>query len=312
MKIIRLVHPHSLNKAELEPTVIALGFFDGVHLGHQEVIGTAKKKADELGYQSAVMTLDPHPSVAFSKRKKDAKYITPIQKKIKCMEALGIDVLYIVEVNENFAALQPQDFVHQYLVGLHVKHVVTGFDYSYGKSRQGTTKTLLLHGKGEFALTTIGEMTRDGEKISSSKIRELLATGKVDEIEGILGRVYTVEGVVIHGDERGRTIGFPTANIDVDKEQLLPICGVYGVRIKVKGTWYEGICNVGDNPTFTDEKQLKVEVYIFDFQQFIYGEHVEIEWHFFIREVKKFESVEQLIEQLTLNSETAKQYFAKV
>lgn len=311
MKTVHIVHPHCLNKEELDATVMALGFFDGVHLGHQKVIKAAKKKADEWGYQSAVMTFDPHPSVVLSKEKKEASYITPIHKKIKCVEELGIDVLYIVKFDKNFADVQPQDFVDQYIIGLHVKHVVAGFDYSYGKFRKGTMETLPLHGRGEFTQTTIGKMENDGEKISSTKLRELINNGKVAEIPKILGRIYTVEGVVVHGAERGRTIGFPTANILVDREYLLPPGGVYGVRIKVRDKWYEGMCNIGNNPTFTDEKRLKVEVYILDFQDSIYDERIEIEWYFHIRDEKKFNDVEQLIEQLTLNKERTRQYFAK-
>lgn len=311
MNVVRIVHPHSLKKAEQVPTVMALGFFDGVHLGHQEVIKTAEKKADEWGYQSAVMTFDPHPSIVLSKEKKEAAYITPIHQKIKHMEELGVDVLYIVKFDQDFADLSPQEFVDQYLIGLNVKHVVAGFDYSYGKFGAGKMESLSLYARGEFTQTTIAPMLNVDEKISSTRVRELIAKGQVAEIPQILGRPYLVDGIVVHGDNRGRQIGFPTANVQVSEGYLLPPVGVYGVRMKVSDTWYEGMCNVGYNPTFTDSRNLKVEVYILDFQQSIYGEYVEIQWYFHIRDEKKFDGIEALVKQLTFDREQTKQYFAK-
>ncbi|WP_243523848.1 bifunctional riboflavin kinase/FAD synthetase [Bacillus pseudomycoides] len=310
MKIIHLTHPHKQNKIELPPTVMALGFFDGIHLGHQRVIRTAKKIADERGCKSAVITFHPHPSVVLGKKEAHVEYITPLCIKGKVIADLGIDMLYVVKFDESFAGLLPQQFVDEYIIGLNVKHVVAGFDYSYGRLGKGTMETLPFHARGEFTQTVIEKVEFQEEKVSSTALRKLIRNGEMEQIPSILGRAYTVEGMVVHGDKRGRQIGFPTANVALSEEYLLPPVGVYAVRLKVHDEWYDGVCNIGYKPTFKeDERQLSIEVHLFHFNEDIYDQIVAVEWHMRIREEKKFNGIEELVAQIAKDKITAQEYF---
>jgi riboflavin kinase / FMN adenylyltransferase len=312
MEVIYLEHPHQLSN--MPPLSCALGFFDGVHLGHQKVILEAKKQAQLLGIKSAVMTFFPHPSVVLGKNVQHIQYISPLKDKEKLISNLGIDYLIIIHFTLEFAHLLPQQFVDQYIIGLNVKHVVAGFDYSYGKFGKGTMETLPFHSRNQFSYTVIEKLTNKGEKISSTLVRSYINEGKVDLLDSLLGRYYQTGGVVIHGDKRGRTIGFPTANIDVIADYLVPPLGVYAVRIQVKQKWYEGVCNVGYKPTFKFEKSAKpsIEVHILDFDEDIYGQTVQIEWHKYIRKEQKFNGINELINQIQNDKETAIQYFQNV
>ncbi|WP_459499855.1 bifunctional riboflavin kinase/FAD synthetase [Bacillus sp. C1] len=311
MKLIHLTHPHEQNKVELPPTVMALGFFDGIHLGHQRVIRTAKKIADERGYKSAVITFHPHPSVVLGKKEAHVEYITPLSIKEKVIADLGIDMLYVVKFDELFAGLLPQQFVDEYIIGLNVKHVVAGFDYSYGRLGKGTMETLPFHARGEFTQTVIEKVEFQEEKVSSTALRKLIRNGEMEQIPSILGRAYTVEGTVVHGDKRGRQIGFPTANVALSDEYLLPPVGVYAVRLKVYDEWHDGVCNIGYKPTFKEEeRKLSIEVHLFHFNEDIYDQVVAVEWHMRIREEKKFNGIDELVAQIEKDKKTAQEYFS--
>lgn len=307
LETIILSHPHQLRKENLKETVVALGFFDGVHLGHKQVISTAKQLAKQKEMQCAVMTFSPHPKEVLRADQGPLDYLSPMPEKIKLISQLEVDILYVIEFTREFANLTPQQFVDDYLIGLNVKHVVAGFDYSYGKLGKGTMETLPFHSRNAFTQTTISKVEKDHEKISSTNIRKLLEKGKVAQIPPVLGRYYEVVGIVVHGEKRGRTIGFPTANINTDR-YLLPIIGVYAVCVKVKGRTYEGVCNIGYKPTFHGEnKSFKsVEIHLFDFDQDIYDEEVAIQWIEWIRSEKKFDSIEQLISQIQEDKAKAK------
>ncbi|KIL80623.1 Riboflavin kinase [Bacillus badius] len=312
VKVYMLHHPHSLQKENLPSLVMALGFFDGVHTGHQQVILAAVEKARNQGMKSAVMTFDPHPSVVLGNKHKQIKYITPIGEKVKRIEALGADYLFVVRFTSDFAALEPQQFVDQYVIGLHVKHVIAGFDYTYGRLGKGTMETMPFHSRGTFTSTIIDKWEYHQEKVSSTKIRQLLREGNVEEAAGLLGRPYEVQGTVIHGDKRGRKIGFPTANVEVEEDYLIPETGVYAVRLKVKEEWHDGVCNIGYRPTFKhpDEHSLSVEVHIFDFDRSIYGEEVAIKWYARLRGEEKFNGIEALVAQIDKDKQSAAAYFA--
>lgn len=313
VELIKLNHPHSYKKEEFSPQVMALGYFDGVHLGHQEVIKKAIGIAAEKGLKSAVMTFDPHPSVVLGKSVQHVEYITPIEEKIRIMENLGVDRLYIVHFTREFANLLPQEFIDDYIIQLNVRHVVAGFDYSYGKMGKGTMETLQFHSRGLFEYTVVPKLTVAGEKVSSTLIRSDLREGKVDSIPVLLGRSYSTSGVIVHGDKRGRTIGFPTANVDVSEDYILPSTGVYAVKIFVAGEWHRGVCNLGYKPTFNNDKPAKpiAEVHIFDFKQDIYGQVAVVEWHYKIRDEQKFSGIDALVAQIEKDKQTALQYFEK-
>jgi riboflavin kinase/FMN adenylyltransferase len=311
MKTVWISHPPSVKKSELPPTVMALGFFDGVHLGHQKVIQTAKKIAEEKGYASAVMTFHPHPSVVLGKSEQHIRFITPLKEKEKWIEKLGIDYLYIVEFTPSFAELLPQQFVDQYIIDFHVKHVVAGFDFTYGRLGKGTMETMPFHSREQFTQTVVPKQTFGDQKVSSTYIRHLLKEGEVEKLPFLLGRFYTLTGMVVHGDKRGRTIGFPTANIALTDDYIIPRTGVYAVRVHMDQQTWEGVCNVGYKPTFYREKATEptIEVHIFDFSDDIYGKTVEIEWHKRLRSEQTFASVDHLVSQIKQDQQEALNYF---
>ncbi|AJD91044.1 riboflavin kinase/FMN adenylyltransferase [Jeotgalibacillus malaysiensis] len=307
MKVFTLRHPHEMSQNDFPPLSIALGFFDGVHLGHQKVIGAALNYAKENGVKSAVMTFDPHPSVVLSSKKSSVQYLSTLEQKISKIEALGVDYVLVVRFTSAFASLEPQEFVDQYLIGLNAVHITAGFDYSYGKFGRGKMETLPFHARGKFTSTTVEKQTDEHEKISSTRIRELLSKGETNKAAALLGTHYETEGLVVHGEKRGRKIGFPTANIDTRDGLLIPSPGVYAVKLKVNDTWHDGICNVGYKPTFNnpDHAQLSVEVHLFSFDESIYGEHVLVKWLDRIRSEKKFNGVDELVAQIEKDKEKA-------
>ncbi|MBU9722698.1 MULTISPECIES: bifunctional riboflavin kinase/FAD synthetase [Bacillaceae] len=297
METVIIKHP--FNKRDFPEMVIALGFFDGVHKGHQEVILTARKEAEKRQLKCGVMTFFPHPKEVLRKVE-EVQYLTSLEKKEELIASLGVDYLFIVEFTKTFAELNPQQFVDGYLIDFNVKHVVAGFDYSYGRLGKGTMETLPFHSRNKLSYTVVDKVEDNGRKISSTNIRLALDEGDIQLVNDYLGRTYETEGTVIQGEQRGRTIGYPTANIKSTGRTHLPTTGVYAVELKIKGQWRHGVCNVGYKPTFHDKKQLglSVEVHVFDFSGNIYGEDVVIRWHGNIRSEKKFQSVEELIEQI--------------
>lgn len=306
MKTLKLKHPHSL--LESPPAVVALGFFDGMHRGHQDVIDTAKRKAEEFGMKSAVMTFFPHPKEVLRKSEIDSVYyLSTLEEKEKRISELGIDYLYIVEFESHFSELSPQQFVDQYLIGLNIQHVVAGFDYSYGRLGKGSMETLPFHSRNKISHTTVGKITNNGEKISSTAIREALSQGSLRKAANFLGRNYVVQGIVEHGEKRGRTIGFPTANISYADKIIVPATGVYAVWLFVEEEWHKGVCNIGYKPTFHDSAVGKptVEVHLMDFEGDLYEKDVECSFVERIRGEEKFSSVDDLIAQIKEDKESA-------
>ncbi|WP_404459280.1 riboflavin biosynthesis protein RibF [Oceanobacillus kapialis] len=311
MRTFELTYPHSMVLNELPETVSAIGFFDGIHKGHQKVIQTAVNEAKDRGMESAVITFHPHPSVVLKKDVQHVKYITPIREKQEILQKLDVDRLYIIQFNKELAALSPQAFVDHFLKGLHIKHVVAGFDFSYGHKGKGNMQTIEEHANGVFSTTQVDKVVLDGEKISSTKIRSLLKEGRLEEVTNLLGRPLSVSGTVVKGDQRGRTIGYPTANISVNEEALLPKVGVYAVKVLYKHEVYEGMASLGFKPTFTDQLEEPVlEVNIFDYNNDLYGEELRVEWHSFIREEKKFTGVEALVNEIAADENKVRRYFS--
>ena len=311
MKIIHLSYPHDMKAKEHGPLSMAIGFFDGVHKGHQRVIGTAIDKARSTGMKSAVMTFDPHPSLVLGGRKEEVFYITPLSQKMDILQEMGVDICYIVRFTSQFAKLSPEQFVEHFIDGLGVKEVVAGFDFSFGYKGGGDMELMQSIGSGRYNVTTVGKIDAQDEKISSTRIRHLLKDGMVEPVHQLLGRPYRISGTVVNGDKRGRTIGFPTANVEPELGTFVPKRGVYAVRIEVQGMYYDGVCNVGYKPTFNnpDVKNLVIEVHILDFDTSIYGEKVIVEWHKRIRDEQRFSGIDELKEQIGLDKETATQYF---
>ncbi|WP_456275453.1 bifunctional riboflavin kinase/FAD synthetase [Bacillus sp. AK128] len=310
METIYLSHPPRITSEQQSKKVMAFGYFDGVHIGHQKVILAAKEIATQQNVKSAVMTFHPHPSVVLRKEKAIHHMLTPLHEKIEAIKQLGIDELYIVKFTEDFSQLLPQQFVDEYIIGLRVLHVVAGFDFTYGKMGKGTMETIPFHSRGEFSHTVIDKIMLESEKISSSSIRELLNTGNVNNLPSYLGRFYKIKGTVIHGEKRGSTIGFPTANIELSDSYHLPKTGVYAVELFVKGKGYKGVCNIGYKPTFHEGLTEKsIEVHLFDFEQYIYGESVELFFHTRIRDEQKFNGIDELVSRIHEDVKVAKEYW---
>jgi riboflavin kinase/FMN adenylyltransferase len=311
VKVIAIKHPHPFTQADFPELVMALGFFDGIHKGHQAVITTAKDIAERTNRKSAMMTFNPHPSAVLGKKTEHIRYITPLDDKIAIVESFGIDYLFIVHFSEEFASVSPEQFVDQYLARLNVRHVVAGFDYSYGQFGKGSMDTLPLFANGRFTQTIVEKQTLDDEKVSSSRIRQILEVGDFSEFNHLVGRYYVTKGHVIHGEKRGRKLGFPTANIEVSDAYIFPATGVYAVRIQIEGKWYQGVCNVGYKPTFHDQQPEfpSVEVHALDFSGNIYGAEVIVEWHTRLRSEQKFSGLEELIHQIQTDKENAQKYF---
>lgn len=296
MDIIHLTYPEQPTE---DPAVIALGFFDGVHLGHQRVLQTAIEKSRELNLPVAVMTFDPHPKQVLGNGTEQILYITPLDRKLEKMAQLGIDRVYVIEFTVAFSELSPQDFVDHYLIAAGARHIVAGFDYSYGRFGAGKMATLDFHSRGRFDHTTVSEHQADDEKVSSTRIRRLLADGAVAEADLLLGEPYQTKGIVIHGDARGRQIGFPTANIRPEFGYVIPKLGVYATFVHLEdGRKFPAMTNIGRRPTFYETGEVSIETHLLAFDEDLYGQELKLEWMAYLRDERAFDGIESLKTQL--------------
>ena len=285
---------------------VAIGNFDGVHVGHQALLARAKAMGGRLG----VLVFEPHPQEFF---RPDAPRfrLTPFRAKARLLERYGVELLFALHFDAAFAALTADEFIERVLVkGLGVRHVIVGEDFCFGKGRQGNLALLRKRGAElGFDVTTFG-LVGEGEasKISSTSIREALRDGKPDIAARLLGHPWTVEGRVEGGDRRGRTIGFPTANVSLEG-YLEPALGVYAVRVEVGGRKYGGVANFGRRPTF-DKKDVLLEVHIFDFEGDIYGQPIVVSFISFLRPEMKFPGLDALKAQIARDSGAARRILA--
>lgn len=312
MKIVKLKEPYDKNAIVDSPIVLALGFFDGVHRGHQEVIKRAIEKGKSLGVKVAVMTFDGHPKIIFQNIDGEKfKYLTMLDEKLEHFKNLGVDIAYVVKFDENLAYLSPQDFIDKYVVGLHAICVVAGQDYTYGKHDIANMDTISDFAKGRFEIITVDHLQRNDQKISSTQIRKDLDSGNVEAANLLLGYQYENHGTVEHGFKRGRKIGFPTLNVSIPKNERILGEGVYAVKVKIDkdNLWYEGMASIGHNETFGDDLEKTVEINLFNFDKSVYGEKVIVKWYKFLREMVKFDSVEELIDQLNKDKRDTEVFF---
>ena len=312
MKIVKLKEPYDKNAIVDSPIVLALGFFDGVHRGHQEVIKRAIEKGKSLGVKVAVMTFDRHPKIIFQNIDGEKfKYLTMLDEKLEHFKNLGVDIAYVVKFDENLAYLSPQDFIDKYVVGLHAVCVVAGQDYTYGKHDIANMDTISDFAKGRFEIITVDHLQRNDQKISSTQIRKDLDSGNVEAANLLLGYQYENHGTVEHGFKRGRKIGFPTLNVSIPKNERILGEGVYAVKVKIDkdNLWYEGMASIGHNETFGDDLEKTVEINLFNFDKSVYGEKIIVKWYKFLREMVKFDSVEELIDQLNKDKRDTEAFF---
>ncbi len=301
--------------AMLRGGVVALGNFDGVHLGHQKVIGAAKSLADARQVACGVMSFEPHPRELFDPSATTFR-LTPFRIKARLIESLGLDFLLMQRFDREFASHTAEEFVLQVLVaGLGVSHVVVGYDYVFGQGRVGNVALLQeMAERCGFGVTCIdAALAEDGKIYSSTRIREALASGRPHDAARLLGRNWEIEGRVEHGDKRGRTIGFPTANIEM-AEYLHPATGVYAVMAGIDQggatEWRPGVANFGKRPTFDDQDVL-FEVHLFDFNGDLYGRHLRVGLVEYLRSERKFSGLRALKTQIEEDCQAARQILAK-
>lgn len=285
--------------------ILAIGFFDGVHLGHQEVIKRAQKIAKEKNILCSVMTFNPHPLQVIGINKKIDE-ITPIKTKVRIFEEMKIDICYIVEFTKEFADINPQEFIDDFLMKLSVKGIVIGYDFSFGKEGAGKPEILRKLSNERYSVDIIEQYSDQAKKISSSRIRENLLLGNMKEANRLLGRNFTFKGKVIHGYKRGRILGYPTANIELIENFMSVKSGVYVVRVLYADASYTGVMNIGTKPTFELEDISTIEIHILDFSQEIYGELIEVELLEYIRDEKKFNNIEELKKEINSDIEKAR------
>ncbi len=285
--------------------VVALGNFDGVHVGHQILFKTAAEIASKKNGTSIAFTFEPHPLKVIAPEKVPP-LLTHFHKKMELIEACNIDSVICADFTRQFADQRPRDFSENILKGkIGAKEVVVGFDYAFGRGREGTIPYLKKMGEEfGFVVNVVDPFQLDGLTVSSSHVRELIEAGNMESARKFLGRHYSIVGPVISGHKTGQAIGFPTANIDTSKVQI-PGTGVYAVRMIYQNNSFGAVANIGFNPTFHRDR-LSVEVHIFDFNQVIYGKEVEVEFISRIRSEIEFESKDELVVQIKKDIETAK------
>ena len=316
---MRIFRHHTPLDDEARGAVVAVGNFDGLHLGHQAVIGAARRLAEKAGAPSAILTFEPHPRSVFQPAIAPFR-LTPFRSKARWIEAFGIDLLFSLHFDMGFAAITAEDFVRQLLVeGLGARHVVVGEDFVFGNKRRGNAALLLaLAKRHSFAVSLVApEKGGDGKIYSSTRIRQFLAEGRPAEAATLLGRDWEIEGRIEPGDRRGRQLGFPTANITLG-DYLRPALGVYAVRAGLdrpgshghETVWHDAVANLGVRPTFGGDG-LVFEVNIFDFDEDIYGQHLRVALVEHLRPEKKFDGIAQLKAQIADDSARARALLAE-
>lgn len=288
---------------------ITIGNFDGVHLGHQQLLKKIKADCSARGLKFIVVTFTPHPQKILQPGKEQF-LISSYEQRRQLLKKLGVDYLVEMLFTRDFSTLSPEEFLNNYLlIYPSLQNVYLGYDFAFGANKQGDydlVKSICAPRGVEVEIQPKFEF--NGKIISSSLIRERLISGSIDEVEEMLGRPFHLEGVVIKGEGRGKKIGFPTANIQVSQNLIVPHKGVYVTRTVYDGMTYKSVTNIGNNPTFKGGNQLHIETNLFDFDHDIYGERLEIQFLHKIREEKKFFTVNELIDQIRQDVVFAKNY----
>jgi len=286
--------------------VVTVGTFDGLHMGHQKIIRRMKDIARENGGETILVTFEPHPRLVLNNNNGELKFISTQKRKNHLLDSFGIDQMIIIPFTREFAQTSSEDFIKDYLIDkIGVKKLIVGYDHHFGRNREGNYEKLIEIGKKMgFDVEEIPAQFVDGIAVSSTKIRNALAVGKVKLSNQMLGFPYSISGIVVEGNKIGRTIGFPTANIEVEDEyKLIAAGGVYSCKVEIKGKMYFGMGNIGIRPTI-GINGLVTEVHVFDFDREIYGEEITIFFLDRIRDEQKFGSIELLKKQLQSDKKT--------
>lgn len=299
------------NAGIIRGTVLTLGVFDGLHLGHQKIMQKTVERAKATDSVPTAITFDPHPRAVLHPENAPPLLQT-LDQRLANFELLGIEQAIVIRFDKEFAGQNAEEFLRDIAADrLHAREVYLGKGFAFGKDRGGNIGLLkkMSEQLGFFA-DEVEEITLRGQRISSSKIRKLLAEGKVNLARRMLGRPYGVEGQIVRGDQRGRTIGFPTANLK-PHNRVIPKYGVYATANLIDGVWRRSITNVGVRPTFEGDKQPSIESYIFDFDGDLYGDVLRVRFLHRIRDERKFSGIDELKNQIAKDSQTALNYFKR-
>ncbi len=290
-----------------QDTAVAIGKFDGLHLGHQKLLENILKKKQE-GLAVCVLTFDPSPAVLFGLT--DGKELTTKEEKRCLLEKMGVDILVEFPMNKENAAMEPEQFIEKVLVEkMHVKYLAAGTDVSFGARGAGNATLLKrLAGRYDYKVETIEKVMVDGMEISSTLVRGQVEQGNMEQVSKLLGVSYMLKGQVQHGKALGRKLGMPTANLIPGESKLLPPCGVYYSTVTYKGKEYPAISNIGYKPTVSNEKVLGVETFLYDFDEMLYEEDIEVAFLHYKRSEMRFSNVDELKEQMQKDIFEGKRY----
>ncbi|MBE5869812.1 MAG: bifunctional riboflavin kinase/FAD synthetase [Lachnospiraceae bacterium] len=291
-----------------EKTAVAIGKFDGIHRGHKLLL-QEMRACREDGYKTAVFTFDPTPSVFFGGNR--VKELTTLEEKQDCFQRLGVDYLVEYPFNELTAAVEPEDYVREYLSGkMNAHFIVAGADISFGKKGAGNAALLKrVAAECDCEVRIVEKIQYQGKEISSTRVRQAVLKADMEEAQALLGEPFSVSGEVLHGNALGRTIGFPTINLVVPKQKILPPNGVYFSDVWIDGKIFHGITNIGNKPTVGDGYALGLETFLYDFNRDIYGRAVRVSLLHFVRKEQRFRDFAQLKDAISENVLQGKQYF---
>jgi riboflavin kinase/FMN adenylyltransferase len=301
----------TISAASRSPTALTIGNFDGVHRGHQAMLARLKERARALGLSACVLTFEPHPLELFAPQTAPTR-LTSLREKLELLAAHDIERVHVSRFNRAYAGISPQDFIERVLLqGLGMRWLLIGDDFRFGAKRAGDFSLLLeasrRHG---FGLETMPTVAQDGVRVSSSAVRAALAAGRLAEAEALLGRPYSISGRVVHGDKLGRTIGFPTANVQL-RHNRPPLSGIFAVRtLDGQGRWRDGAASLGLRPTVDHSGRAKLEVHLFDFTGDLYGQHLRIDFLYKIRDEKKYPDLDALKARIAEDCDIAREYLA--
>jgi riboflavin kinase / FMN adenylyltransferase len=285
-----------------------IGYFDGIHLGHRQLINETIEQAKVRGIKSAMITFHPDPWVVIKNIKK-VEHLTTMKDRMDIVESLGIDVWIILNFTKELSECSPQLFLDNILCQLPIDALIFGYDFRFGHRGMGDSIFLKTAGKHCFDPIEIKQISDDDKKISTTRISEAITGGDMETAARLLDRPYSVSGIVVGGRHKGREIGFPTANLDYPQEYILPKLGVYIGEAQVPQGRFKAMINIGHNPTFNTRNEVSVEAYLLDFNDILYGHKITLFFHHRIRDEMKFGSIQKLIEQMLNDYQVTREYF---
>ncbi|MCD6011324.1 MAG: riboflavin biosynthesis protein RibF [Flavipsychrobacter sp.] len=293
------------NLPAFKNAVITIGTFDGVHKGHKTILNEVVTHAKNIHGESILLTFEPHPrKLLFPDQ--PLGIITPLEQKLQLVTDAGIQHVVIVPFTKEFANISAHDYIEKFLVRIfHPHSIIIGYDHRFGHDRKGDIKLLEDYASEyNYELLEIPAQLIDEAAVSSTKIRKAITEGRTEDATQMLGRHYSLSGIVVHGNKLGRTLGYPTANVHpVDADQIIPALGIYAMQVTHNGTKYGAMLSIGYNPTVTDKKELRIEANIFDFDKDIYGDTIELLFVKKLRDEQKFNSLDELKAQLHKDKE---------